>query len=54
MLPLRARVLMEAMAMKENSAFPKTQALLEPTIRLFHVISKTFVFLAGEGSYPSA
>ena len=29
-LPLRARVDQEVMAMKENSAFPKAPALLEP------------------------
>ena len=30
MLPLQARVDLEAMAMKENSTFPKAAVLLEP------------------------
>ena len=43
MLPLRARVDLGPMAMKEYSAFPKAPALLELTIRLFSVISRTFI-----------
>ena len=50
MLRLRARVDLEAMALKEYSAFPKAPALLVPH-RLLSVISKTLV---GRASYHSA
>ena len=52
MLPLRARVDLGAMAMKEYSAFPKAPALLEP----HHQIVSCHIqdTLYGGGSYPSA
>ena len=43
MLPLRVRVDLGAMAMKGYSTFPKTPALLESLIRVFSIISRTFV-----------
>ena len=43
MLPLQARVDLGVMAMKGYPAFPKAPALLEPTIRLFSLISRTLV-----------
>ena len=43
MLPLRVRVDLGAMAGKGYSAFPKPPALLKPHIKLFSVISRTFV-----------
>ena len=49
MLPLRARVDLRAMAMKEYSAFPKAPASLEPHHQI-RVISRSLV---GEGFYPS-
>ena len=48
-LPLRVWVDLGAMAMKVHSAFPKAPALLEPTIRLYSVISRTFVGGGGMG-----
>ena len=52
MLPLRARLDLGAMTMKEYSAFPKASALCwNLTIRLFSVIYRTLV---GGGCYPSA
>ena len=50
MLPLRARVNLEAMAMKGNPHSSKLQHYWNLTIRLFSVISRTLV----GGSYPSA
>ena len=44
MLPRRARVNLGAMAMKGYSAFPKAPPLLEPTTRLFSVISRTLIW----------
>ena len=51
MVPLRARVDVGVMAIKEYSAFPKAPALLEPHHQIFSVISRALV---GGGSYPSA
>ena len=49
MLPLQARVDLGVMAMKGYSTFPKAPALLDLTIRLFSVISRTLV---GGGVLP--
>ena len=51
MLPLRARVDLEAMARKGYSAFPKAPALLEPHHQIVkcHIQDTRF-----EGSYSSA
>ena len=49
-LPLWARVGQGAMAIKDYSGFPKLQQYWNLTIRLFSVMSKTFV---GDG-YPFA
>ena len=51
-LPLRARVDLEAMAMKGYSAFPKAPALLEPYHQIIYCHIRTLV--VGGVSYPSA
>ena len=43
MLSLQARVDLGVMVMKGYSSFPKPPTLLEPRIRLFSVISRTFI-----------
>ena len=51
MLPLRAKVDLEAMTMTGYSAFPKTPALLEPH---HEIVSCDIQDTSWRGSYPSA